>query len=85
MTRLNIKESMAGRWFMAIQYFDQYRAMLIYLAGRAIIILYRDSSLTVGDITVMVTLLTQNVYACQRPAEHTGRCNQIPGIILPPV
>ena len=60
MTRLNIKESMAGRWFMAIlSTLTSIGPMLIYLAGGAIIILYRDSSLTVGDITVMVALLTR--------------------------
>ena len=57
MIRLNIRESMAGRWFMVIIHtFSSVGPMLLYLVG-GILIMRRDSSLTVGDITVMVALL----------------------------
>ncbi|MBQ7060533.1 MAG: ABC transporter ATP-binding protein, partial [Clostridia bacterium] len=57
MIRLNIRESMAGRWFMVIiQTFSSIGPMLLYLVGGILIMKY-DSDLTVGDITVMVALL----------------------------
>ena len=57
MVKLNIKESLTGRWFgVAINTFTNIGPMLIYLAGGILIMKY-DSSLTVGDITVMVALL----------------------------
>ncbi|MBO4384340.1 MAG: ABC transporter ATP-binding protein [Clostridia bacterium] len=57
MIRLNIKESMAGRWFMVvIQTFSGIGPMLLYLVGGIMMMRY-DSSLTVGDITVLVALL----------------------------
>ena len=57
MVKLNIKESLTGRWFgVAINTFTNIGPMLIYLAG-GILIMKHDSSLTVGDITVMVALL----------------------------
>jgi ATP-binding cassette subfamily B protein len=60
MVKLSIRENMAGRWFMAaLNTFTSIGPMLIYLAGGAIIIIFADDSLTVGDITVMVTLLTR--------------------------
>ena len=60
MVELSIRENMAGRWFMAaLHTFTSIGPMLIYLAGGAIIILFGNDSLTVGDITVMVTLLTR--------------------------
>ncbi|MBQ6493697.1 MAG: ABC transporter ATP-binding protein [Erysipelotrichaceae bacterium] len=59
MIKLNIKESMAGRWFwMMISTFTSFGPMLIYLAGGVIMMNY-DQSLTVGDITVMVSLLSR--------------------------
>ena len=59
MIKLNIKESMAGRWFrMMMSTFTSFGPMLIYLAGGIIMMNY-DSSLTVGDITVMVSLLSR--------------------------
>ncbi|NLY72850.1 MAG: ABC transporter ATP-binding protein, partial [Tissierellia bacterium] len=58
MFHLNIKESMAGRWFrMVISTLTNIGPMLIYLAGGALIIIYGNESLSVGDITVMVALL----------------------------
>ena len=60
MTRLNIKESMAGRWFrVAMNTFTSMGPMLIYLVGGLLIIKMGVTSLTVGDITVMVTLLNR--------------------------
>ncbi len=57
MVRLNIKESMAGRWFMVVvRTFSSIGPMLLYLVGGILIMKY-DSSITVGDITVMVALL----------------------------
>lgn len=58
--KLNIKETMAGRWFrLAISTFTNLGPMLIYLIGGIIILQKQDTGLTVGDITVMVSLLTR--------------------------
>ena len=55
--RLNIRESMAGRWFfVVIGTFASIGPLLLYLAG-GILIIRCNASLTVGDITVMVALL----------------------------
>ncbi|MBQ7890157.1 MAG: ABC transporter ATP-binding protein [Erysipelotrichaceae bacterium] len=57
MVQLNIKESMAGRWFrLVLSTFATIGPMLIYLVGGILMMKY-DSSLTVGDITVLVALL----------------------------
>ncbi|MBO4877162.1 MAG: ABC transporter ATP-binding protein [Ruminococcus sp.] len=57
MIDLNIKESMAGRWFrMALSTFTNIGPMLIYLVGGIIMMKY-DDTLTVGEITVLVALL----------------------------
>lgn len=57
MIRLNLKESMAGRWFMVvITTFSSIGPMLLYLVGGIMMMKY-DSKLTVGDITVLVGLL----------------------------
>jgi len=57
MVKLNIKESMAGRWFwVLIHTFSSVGPMLLYLVG-GILMLNYDSDLTVGDITVLVALL----------------------------
>ena len=57
MVRLNIRERMAGRWFFVVlSTFTSIGPMALYLAGGILIMKY-DSSLTVGDITVMVALL----------------------------
>jgi len=60
MIRLNVKESMAGRWFWVSMYvFTNIGPMLIYLVGGLLIIRYGNTSLTIGDITVMVALLSR--------------------------
>lgn len=57
MIKLNIKESMAGRWFMVIiNTFSSVGPMLLYLVGGILMMKY-NSSLTVGDISVLVALL----------------------------
>ena len=57
MIGLNIKERMAGRWFfMVLNTVTNIGPMLLYLVGGILIMKY-DSSLTVGDITVLVALL----------------------------
>jgi len=58
MIKLNIKESMAGRWFfMIISTFSSIGPMLLYLVGGLLMMKYGYADLTVGDITVMVALL----------------------------
>ncbi len=57
MIGLNIKESMAGRWFRVIlTTFTSVGPMLLYLVGGILMMKY-DSDLTIGDITVLVSLL----------------------------
>ena len=57
MIRLNIRENMAGRWFrVALSTFASIGPMLLYLVG-GILLMQKDSTLTVGDITVLVSLL----------------------------
>ncbi len=57
MIRLNIRERMAGRWFfMLLSTLTAIGPMLLYLVGGMLIMRY-DSSLSVGDITVLVALL----------------------------
>ena len=57
MIRLNIRERMAGRWFfMLLSTLTTVGPMLLYLVGGILIMRY-DSTLTVGDITVLVALL----------------------------
>lgn len=57
MVRLNIRESMAGRWFfVVISTFSSVGPMLLYLAGGILMLRY-DASVSVGDVTVMVALL----------------------------
>ena len=58
MTDLNIKESMAGRWFRAtIGILTNAGPMVIYLTGGLLMLRYGATNLTVGDVTVMVALL----------------------------
>jgi len=57
MIRLNIRERMAGRWFfMLLSTLTTIGPMLLYLVGGILIMQY-DSSLSAGDITVLVALL----------------------------
>ena len=59
MINLNIRESMAGRWFrVALSTFSSIGPMLLYLVGGVLMMKY-DSTLTVGDITVLVALLSR--------------------------
>ncbi len=59
MIGLNINERMAGRWFMVVlSTITSIGPMLLYFVGGVIMMRY-DSSLTVGDITVLVALLGQ--------------------------
>lgn len=59
MMKLNIKESLVGRWFgVAISTLTTIGPMLIYFVGGLLIMKY-NSDLTVGDITVMVALLSR--------------------------
>ena len=59
MVKLNIKESMAGRWFrVVLTTVSGIGPMLLYLVGGILIMQY-DSTLTVGDITVLVALLSR--------------------------
>ncbi len=57
MISLNIKERMAGRWFMVvISTFSSIGPMILYFVGGLLMIRY-GADLTVGDITVLVALL----------------------------
>ena len=57
MIKLSIRERMAGRWFfMLLSTLTTIGPMLLYLVGGILIMKY-DSSLSVGDITVLVALL----------------------------
>lgn len=57
MIRLNIRESMAGRWFrVVLSSFTSIGPMLIYLVG-GILMIRRGYDLTIGDISVLVALL----------------------------
>ena len=59
MIRLNIRESMAGRWFRVIlSTITSVGPMLLYLVG-GILMIRRGADLTVGDITVLVALLSR--------------------------
>ena len=59
MIKLNIRESMAGRWFrVVLSTVSSIGPMLLYLVGGILMMKY-DSDLTVGDITVLVTLLSR--------------------------
>ena len=58
MVRLNIRERMAGRWFFVVlSTFSNIGPMLLYLVGGLLMFRYGNTSLTVGDITVLVALL----------------------------
>ncbi len=57
MIKLNIRESLAGRWFrVVLSTFTSVGPMLIYLVG-GILMIRHGSALTIGDITVLVALL----------------------------
>ncbi len=57
MVDLNIRESMAGRWFrVVLSTLTSIGPMALYLVGGILMMKY-NSDLTVGDITVLVSLL----------------------------
>lgn len=57
MIHLRIKERMAGRWFLVVlSIFANIGPMLLYLVG-GILMIRHGADLTVGDITVLVSLL----------------------------
>ncbi len=59
MIKLNIREGMVGQWFgVLISTLSTIGPMMIYFAGGLIMMKY-DKHLTVGDITVMVALLSR--------------------------
>ena len=59
MIDLNIRESMAGRWFrVVLSTFSSIGPMLLYLVG-GILMMKFDSDLTVGDVSVLVALLSR--------------------------
>ena len=59
MIRLRIREQMAGRWFfMLLSTLMTIGPMMLYLVGGILMMKY-DSSLSVGDITVLVALLNR--------------------------
>ena len=59
MIGLNIKESMAGRWFFVlISTLASVGPMVLYFVGGVLMMKY-NADLTVGDITVMVALLSR--------------------------
>lgn len=60
MFRLKIREGLAGRWFRTtISTFTNMGPMLVYLAGGILMLRMGATDLTVGDISVMVALLTR--------------------------
>lgn len=59
-TKISIKENRAGSWFhVMLGMFIQTAPLLIYCAGGFLIISGLDNSLSVGDITVVVTLVNR--------------------------
>lgn len=57
MVNLNIRQSMAGRWFrVVLSTFTSVGPMLVYLVG-GLLMIRHNAGLTVGDITVLVILL----------------------------
>ena len=59
-TDINIKERRAGSWFhVMLGMFIQTAPLLIYFAGGMLIASATSSNLTVGDITIVVTLVNR--------------------------
>lgn len=60
LTKVKVREATAGRWFrMIAQTFIEVGPMFIYLVGGVMILLNNYQDLTVGDITVLVALMTR--------------------------
>ena len=59
-TKISIKEHRAGSWFhVMLGMFIQVAPLMIYFVGGFLIIGKKDSSLTVGDITIVVALVNR--------------------------
>lgn len=59
-TKITIREQRAGSWFhVFLGMLIQIAPLLIYFAGGFLIISRTDSSLTVGDISVVVALVNR--------------------------
>jgi len=59
-TKITIKEQRAGSWFhVALGMFIQIAPLMIYFAGGFLIISGHDKGLTVGDITIVVSLVNR--------------------------
>lgn len=59
-TDITVKEQRAGSWFhVFLGMFIQIAPLLIYFAGGLLIIAKGDTSLTVGDITIVVSLVNR--------------------------
>ncbi|MCL2772724.1 MAG: ABC transporter ATP-binding protein/permease [Oscillospiraceae bacterium] len=59
-TKLAIKESIIGRWFqMSIGVFTNMGPMLIYLVAGILMLKFGNTSLTIGGVTMMVTLINR--------------------------
>lgn len=60
LTKVKIKETTVGRWFrMVAQTFVEAGPMFIYLVGGFMILVNNFQGLTVGDITVLVALMSR--------------------------
>lgn len=60
LTGICIKENRAGSWFHIFMGLTmELGPLLIYFAGGYLVLSHTDSSLTIGDITVMVSLITR--------------------------
>ncbi|MGP6145910.1 ABC transporter ATP-binding protein [Jeotgalibaca sp. A122] len=60
LTKVKIKETTVGRWFrMIAQTFVEAGPMFIYLVGGFMILINKYQGLTVGDITVLVALMSR--------------------------
>jgi ATP-binding cassette subfamily B protein len=63
-TKLQIKESLAGRWFfMTISTVVAVGPMIIYLVGGLLLIRYND--ITIGSIVMFVALLGRRHFICK--------------------
>ncbi len=59
-TKITIKEKRAGSWFhVLLGMFIQVAPLLIYFAGGYLMITKSDTTLTIGDITVVVALVNR--------------------------
>ena len=60
LTKVKIRETTVGRWFRMVAHtFVEAGPMIIYLVGGFMILVNNQQGLTVGDITVLVALMTR--------------------------